>query len=505
MSTAAAHGSRNVSTAAAHLREKCSRCVCVVGGGFSGLASALLFAEKGFGVLIIDTAPAGGATGSAAAAGLLDPLSPKGKVLWAGTEALAAAKRLLARCDQCSKDAESRPSAVQTPCLHVPRGQKDAAALQEAAEKLDPAFDATWCRDASSLEGAHGVRLPLGGLLCRRNSLVVDSGVYLRRLWEAIQQTTAALWLKKRIEHCQALSELFDVVILAAGSGLTRITEARHLPLDLSRGQVLEYSRPALGPGSEPPAALPDDETLHPASAVHDEQPAHLEQIRLLQVALVGAAYVVPHMRRLDCGGTYESIHGGQQSQAILPRQPAQATLRSTPRRPLKPSEPDAAVAEAMLAGQLTELFPPIGTLLGHTQRVARAGVRAAPPRTELGSVPLAARAHTGAGVRNVWLIGGLGSRGLLYHAILAEWLVDAAVSCDATKLPEPVRRCGFGELLCEKLAVLAARQQKATREGEPIVEESGVFSNSKSVPPFEACPEIHPSRHRDVTDTFVN
>ena len=39
------------------------------------------------------------------------------------------------------------------------------------------------------------------------------------------------------------------------------------------------------------------------------------------------------------------------------------------------------------------------------------------PPRSEVGSVPLAGRAHTT--LANVWFLSGMGARGLLYHGLL--------------------------------------------------------------------------------------
>jgi glycine/D-amino acid oxidase-like deaminating enzyme len=36
--------------------------------------------------------------------------------------------------------------------------------------------------------------------------------------------------------------------------------------------------------------------------------------------------------------------------------------------------------------------------------------------------------------MRNVWLMGGLGSRGLLYHALLAQLLVEAAIESETEK-----------------------------------------------------------------------
>jgi glycine/D-amino acid oxidase-like deaminating enzyme len=47
------------------------------------------------------------------------------------------------------------------------------------------------------------------------------------------------------------------------------------------------------------------------------------------------------------------------------------------------------------------------------------------PPRNQLGRTPTAGK-HSE--YDNVWLIGGLGSRGLLYHALLARLVIQAVV-----------------------------------------------------------------------------
>lgn len=114
---------------------------------------------------------------------------------------------------------------------------------------------------------------------------------------------------------------------------------------------------------------------------------------------------------------------------------------------------PDAASAEAQLFSSLVALYPPLATRRGTA--TARAGVRAMPPRTSDGALPLAGRAHCTAGHRHVWYVTGLGARGLLYHAIVASWLVDAA--CDPNTaalqlLPIELQRCGFGDLVTQRL-----------------------------------------------------
>ncbi len=71
-----------------------------------------------------------------------------------------------------------------------------------------------------------------------------------------------------------------------------------------------------------------------------------------------------------------------------------------------------------------------------------RSGVRALPPRTAGGSLPLLGRLE-GAVVRGsaaagaaaplppVWVVAGLGSRGLVYHAWLGEQLARAVLADD--------------------------------------------------------------------------
>jgi glycine/D-amino acid oxidase-like deaminating enzyme len=61
-----------------------------------------------------------------------------------------------------------------------------------------------------------------------------------------------------------------------------------------------------------------------------------------------------------------------------------------------------------------------------------QAGVRAMPPRTSLGALPLAGCINTLVQPKldtDCWLIGGLGSRGLIYHAWLGELVAAAIVS----------------------------------------------------------------------------
>lgn len=84
-----------------------------------------------------------------------------------------------------------------------------------------------------------------------------------------------------------------------------------------------------------------------------------------------------------------------------------------------------------------------------------RSGVRALPPRTQAGSLPLLGRLHglgqlsqqheldgdlvaASPALPPVWVCVGLGSRGLVYHAYVACQLAQAVVSGDEGKvMPE--------------------------------------------------------------------
>ncbi|KAG0468609.1 hypothetical protein HPP92_017937 [Vanilla planifolia] len=71
----------------------------------------------------------------------------------------------------------------------------------------------------------------------------------------------------------------------------------------------------------------------------------------------------------------------------------------------------------------------------------ARAGLRAMPPLTPLGSLPLLGCvtemvAGGKDGSCRYWLVGGLGSRGLLYHGLLGKMVAQAVIYSDEVVLP---------------------------------------------------------------------
>lgn len=64
--------------------------------GFAGLATAYHLAAFGSDVTVFDPHDAGtGSSASSVAAGLLHPLTPRGKLIWKGEEGFKAAKHLI--------------------------------------------------------------------------------------------------------------------------------------------------------------------------------------------------------------------------------------------------------------------------------------------------------------------------------------------------------------------------------------------------------------------------
>uniref|UniRef100_A0A0E0HLS0 FAD dependent oxidoreductase domain-containing protein n=1 Tax=Oryza nivara TaxID=4536 RepID=A0A0E0HLS0_ORYNI len=69
----------------------------------------------------------------------------------------------------------------------------------------------------------------------------------------------------------------------------------------------------------------------------------------------------------------------------------------------------------------------------------ARAGIRAMPPLTANGSLPLLGCLNDVIGKRSncsFWLVGGLGARGLLFHGLAGKLTAKAVISCDENLIP---------------------------------------------------------------------
>lgn len=104
---------------------------------------------------------------------------------------------------------------------------------------------------------------------------------------------------------------------------------------------------------------------------------------------------------------------------------------------------PDVSAEEASRA--LAELLPKASAVYPEIDKWefagARAGLRAMPPVTSHGSLPLLGCVDQLVGAAEggpckFWVFGGLGSRGLLYHGWLGKLIAKAVLCCKEELLP---------------------------------------------------------------------
>ncbi len=267
------------------------------------------------------------------------------------------------------------------------------------------------------------------GSILIKNACVVDSPRYLRSLWEATQQTAAAglhtapRWNLQVVADSRRLAREYDTVVLASGAGVDRLwnscfcdgddLDAFYASLDcevspklrvkLVRGQNLffdckfseqnavlcgEYALPAYGW-----RGYSDQRERGPDNLSEDAQDTSV----------------------LCCGATHEHLRSEE--------------YRVTN---VQANRPDLAVAHQLLGAKLTSVVP--AHVLGGGPIGVSAGVRVVAERTQLGRLPMAGRHPR---LRNVWMLSGFGSRGLLHHALVAQHLVDAICADDEHLIPQ--------------------------------------------------------------------
>lgn len=220
-------------------------------------------------------------------------------------------------------------------------------------------------------------------------ALSVDVPQYVRGLWKLCERLGGDGVTEWRLGKVASLSSLlssgdYDAVVVAFGSQVTGVAGMDLLPLTPCRGQNLVLSNDAG-----------------------------------LAVPVISGKYLVPvgaKGERLLGGATFEYDEFEQAHRPAEPRA-AEEALRT----PLSALHPAAANAR----------------VLG-----CQAGVRALPPRSHHGYVPIAGLlSGAAASGADCWLLGGLGSRGLIHHALLGRAMARAVLRRDASELPEHTRR----------------------------------------------------------------
>ncbi|KAJ1633258.1 FAD dependent oxidoreductase [Pavlovales sp. CCMP2436] len=373
-----------------------ARTLAVVGGGLAGMSVAFHATQldSSVGVAIFDAAKPGEGGASAAAAGLLHPLTKRGGLIWRGVESFDSAARLVQRtqahADEAHAPGPPQPFCFEHGVLRVARSEAQAKMYEDSAAK------ARWrCADSphaaehfSWVDGQQARALIgeaaapsdcAGGVWCARG-LCIDAPSYLRALWAATAEAAAsARWCVVEVRALAELCAQFDAVVVAVGAASANVPGLEKQPLSLVRGQTLCYRMPV--------EACP-------------------------RVGVLGGVYLVPLEdapggRRVIGGATYEPLGMGAEAEVEVDA-----------------DAPSAALAD--LRVQLGLLWPPSEGAQLKGGRLHGSGIRAVPPRTH--RVPLTGRVP---GTENAWFVTGLGGRGLLYHAELGRTVAAAALTND--------------------------------------------------------------------------
>ena len=347
----------------------------------------------------------------------------------------------------------------------------------------------SWVPAAALAEELGGVAPPdCAGAAAIAGGRVLDVPVYLRGLWLACG-VRGARWRRHGAGSVAELLEQqspgggggggggcggggggggdlgFDCVIVTAGAGVRHLPETRAALCDagvvgFSRGQSVEVS---VGPGGS-------FSRVQSVDVSGGAGPPGASGAGLLPAAaLLCGDYVVPVGDRVVLGATHEHVDW----RAFDTASPAASEGGGSPARAAasaaagslgNPLEaPPSSVQEVLAQGlgaSAAALWPPLAAALagGGASAGAQwpnagaaratAGVRVTPRRTHLGKLPVAGRVYDAGvsskrgpnGASPVWALTGLGSRGLIYHALLADALARAVITGDDCAIPSEVR-----------------------------------------------------------------
>ena len=462
----------------------------VIGAGFAGVAVAWHLLQHAspcnpIRIRLYDAFGIG-AGGSGVAAGLLHPYTPRGKVLWQGREAFQDALHLIEAAESANGTEDSpfvwrhgllRPARqlkqAQQFAKHIishPHGAELAEEMGarciydvEELEKMVPGMrfehNLMEAADAEKLlqESTSTSKSAAFGLFTR-NAVVLQPQHYLAALWKSCQNmhielassSSTATFHKRRVSSLAQLEHEegpFDGIVIAAGAAVDSIAESKgHLPLDLCQGYTLDLQTTKSTSSSTKAAASQAPIDNHhpktpPSTSRNDQLQEITESAPLARgyphraPGLLGSPYIAPHgADTLVIGATQR--HNASLDEALAVLGPGSAQ---------EPHSEAWTFAEEALLSKAATLWPPVADE-GQWEVVGvRSGVRALPQRTDQGSIPYAGKIPV-RGIagknKNNWVIGGLGARGLVYHAWLGRLVAAGMVDGGSeTGLPRELMR----------------------------------------------------------------
>ncbi|VVB02275.1 unnamed protein product [Arabis nemorensis] len=350
----------------------------------------------------------GGASG--VSGGLLHPYSPKGKLLWHGAECWRECLELLNVAETAASS--TYPSVAEKGDCNDSFGNfmvRRRGILRPAtnAKTLGLMSDnarnclASCVVDTIDKDGAQtlvpNLCLPLNCAFYYPGAMNVNPQSYLQALFLACQNLARAslgmkniTLVKKSIDDVLELEGEYDAVVICLGSKVDFLPELTgKLPLRTCRGVITHMQLHESAKGS-----------------YLDGGPSILSDAWL----------AVQGPRNLHMGSTWEWQSRNYSS--------------------------DVSDEEASRA--LDELLPKASVVYPDIEKWdfagARAGLRAMPPVTSHGSLPLLGSIDqlvgAASGSCKFWVFGGLGSRGLLYHAWLGKLMAKAVLCCNEEPIP---------------------------------------------------------------------
>lgn len=518
----------------------------VVGAGLAGLAAAYHLADlapPGSRVVVYDAGGIG-AGGSGAAAGLLHPVSPRGRPLWGADRAMEAAARALAAAETAAEAADDaaggggggtlawrtgmlKPAADAKQARDYGRagaregdeGRRQqgggggggagcwlggapprALLTAEEARALLPGVAArNWVEEeeeegietedddeAASLSPEDAARRerqrqraarrrrqqgqgggkdasqnqpsPLASALHIPSGITLHPRLYMCALWRACQDLCRAKGgsAELRREPVPSVGALLRQrrwrgVVVAAGAAVGALPEAREAGLAEALELVRGYSLDVVERGGENGEEEEEDGDNHNGRGSPSYPPG--------APSLLGKPYLASR------GGRALVVGAAAAPDALARPTPEEALRLCCAGRGGEGDDDDegvggdkdedasaAAAAERELLEGAARAWPPFS---GGRWRVARvrSGVRAVPPRSPEGALPLVGRLFGVGGaaaaggeedeedVVEVWVVAGLGARGLVYHAWLGQLAARGVVERSEAHVPPELLR----------------------------------------------------------------
>lgn len=462
--------------------------------------------------LIDEKAIAGGASG--VAAGLLHPYTPRGKLIWRGVEGVDATLALVAAAEAAEAVMESgdvllkrdveldafleKKNGTSKETKHRGQAVGYRAGVCRPARDWKQALDlAKHCGGAYDM-GGRGVAVDVYGLktlvpgisvpievadaiafekeqhttdettqennkatagLYVPEGVVLDTARYLCSLWDA---TRLLAFGDETPDGCGASIEIrtvaslqddcelqkFHAVVVACGAGAGSISElgGDKLPTKLQGGHVVEMV-PAV-------SSFVDDDDTETQNSSSKSWPAGAPGI-------LGSPYIAPlGPQRLLVGTTkdYGATVCDARNAGVVEFNDDESndeSNASSESNEKSDRQKQARSAGVDLVHKASQIYPPLGDAHSWVVDTTRYGVRANPPRSNLGSLPLVGRilpTHGDDGgeknhdskhaetKQTRWYVGGLGARGLVYHGMLGEIVARAVLEDDDTHVPKELR-----------------------------------------------------------------